>query len=79
MSAYVIFNYTILDRSKINQLAERALQSDINSRYGAEAIVGSPAKAVEGKVLPNMVIYKFSNFQSAKDRYYCDSDFTQQL
>jgi len=56
MSAYVIFNYTILDRSKKTSLLNKVLQRNINSRYGAEAIVGSPAKAAEGKALPNMVI-----------------------
>jgi len=68
MSAYIIFNYKILDRSKIDELTERVMPIDI--KYGAEVIVGSPVKAVEGKALPNMVIYKFNNFEAAKNWYY---------
>lgn len=70
MSAYIIFNYKILDRSKIDELTERVIP--IDKKYGAEVIVGSPVKTVEGKALPNMVIYKFSNFEAAKDWYYSE-------
>lgn len=65
MSAYIIFNYKILDRSKINELTERV--EPIDKKYGAEVIVGSPVKAIEGNALPNMVIYKFKNFDAAKN------------
>jgi uncharacterized protein (DUF1330 family) len=70
MSAYVIFNYKITDRSKIYQLTEKV--KPIDKKYGAEIIIGSPVKAIEGETLPNMVIYKFKNFQSAKDWYYSE-------
>ncbi|MCF6252478.1 MAG: DUF1330 domain-containing protein [Methylococcaceae bacterium] len=68
MSSYVIFNYKILDRSKIDELTERVIP--IDKKYGAEVIVGSPVKSVEGQALPNMVIYKFSDFELAKKWYY---------
>jgi len=61
MSAYVIFNYKVTDRSKIDELTKRSIP--VNEKYGAEVIVGSPVKTVEGKTLPNMVILKFRNFQ----------------
>jgi len=70
MSAYVIFNYKITDRSKIDKLTESSLP--INEKYGAEVIVGSPVKTIEGKALPNMVILKFRSFQSAKEWYYSE-------
>jgi len=70
MSAYVIFNYKITDRSKIEQLTESVKLVD--KKYGAEVIVGSPVKAVEGETLPNMVIYKFKNFETAKSWYYSE-------
>ena len=70
MSAYVIFNYKILDRSKIDELTERV--QPIDKKYGAEVIVGSPVKPVEGTTLPNMVIYKFENFDAAKNWYYSE-------
>lgn len=70
MSAYIIFNYKILDKSKIDELTKRVIS--IDKKYGAEVIVGSPVKTVEGKALPNMVIYKFNNFEAAKDWYYSE-------
>lgn len=70
MSAYVVLNYKILDRSQINELTKRI--KPIDEKYGAEVIVGSPVKTVEGKTLPNMVIYKFKNFEAAKRWYYSD-------
>lgn len=68
MSAYIIFNYKILDRSKIDELTERVIP--IDKKYGAEVIVASPVKTVEGKTLPNMVIYKFNSFEAANNWYY---------
>ena len=68
MSAYIIFNYKILDRSKIDELTERVIP--IDKKYGAEVIVGSPVKTVEGEALPNMVIYKFNDLEAAKNWYY---------
>ncbi|MCW8932631.1 MAG: DUF1330 domain-containing protein [Gammaproteobacteria bacterium] len=70
MAAYVIFNYKILDRSKIDELTERV--KPVDKKYGAEVIVGSPVKAVEGETLPNMVIYQFKSFQDATDWYYSE-------
>ena len=70
MSAYVVFNYTITDRSQIDELTKRS--APINEKYGAEVIVGSPVKTIEGKALPNMVIYKFENFELAKNWYYAE-------
>ena len=68
MSAYAIFNYNILDRNKIDELTERI--TPINEKYGAEVIVGSPVKTLEGEALSSMVIYKFKDFQSAQDWYH---------
>ncbi len=68
MSAYIIFNYKILDRSKIDELTKKV--KPIDEKYGAEVIVGSPVKTIEGETLPNMVIYKFKTFETAKHWYY---------
>jgi len=70
MSAYVIFNYKITDRSKINELTEKI--KPVDKKYAAEVIVGSPVKTIEGSTLPNMVIYRFKSFQAAQDWYYSD-------
>ena len=70
MSTYVIFNYKITDRSKINELTEKI--KPVDKKYAAEVIVGSPVKTIEGSTLPNMVIYRFKSFQAAQDWYYSD-------
>lgn len=70
MAAYVIFNYTILDRQHIDELTQRA--TVIDEKYGAEVIIGSPVKAVEGQALPNMVVYKFESFTAAEQWYYSE-------
>jgi len=82
MSGYVVFNYKILDRNRIDELTERC--QSVNEKYGAEVIVGTPVKTVEGSALPNMVIYKFKSFDAAKDWYYAEegketSDFRKEI
>jgi len=68
LSAYIVFNYNILDRSRIDELTQLSLP--IIEKYKAEVIVGSPVKAVEGKTFSGMVIYKFENFEAAELFYY---------
>jgi len=70
MPAYVIFNYEILDQSRIDEFT--ALTKPINKKYQAEVIVASPVKPIEGTALPNIVIYKFKDFDSATHWYYSD-------
>lgn len=77
MSVYIVINYKILDRNKINELTERVIP--IDKKYGAEVIVGSPVKTVEGNALPNMVIYKFNTFEAAKDWYFWSSRTSSHL
>lgn len=68
MAGYVMFHYKILDRSRINELTEISLS--INAKYGAEVIVGSPVKAVEGTTMAHMVILKFASFEAAETYYH---------
>ncbi len=68
MASYIVFNYNITDRSKIEELTKLSLP--INSQYSAEVIVGSPVKAVEGTAMTHMVILKFKNFDAAEAYYY---------
>lgn len=67
MSGYVIFHYNITDRSKIDELSK--LSAPIDQKYGAEVLVGSPVKALEGNTLSHMVILKFESFESALTYY----------
>ena len=67
MAGYLLFNYNITDRSKIDELTELSLPVD--QKYGAEVIIGSPLKTVEGEALSHVVILKFSSFKAAQDYY----------
>ncbi len=70
MSGYIIYNYEITDRSKIDELTQLSLP--VNDKYNAKVVIGSPVKAVEGKVSPHIVMLEFLNFDAAKDYYYSD-------
>ena len=68
MSAYIIFNYKILDRIKIEEV--RGLLEPILKKYETEVIVASPVEAIEGETYPNMVIHKFNSIEDAEHFYY---------
>ena len=68
MSAYIIFNYKILDRIKIEEI--RGLLSPLLEKYETEVIVASPVKTIEGDTYPNMVIHKFKSIEDAEQFYY---------
>jgi len=70
MSAYVIFHYKITDWSKIDDLTRQSLP--IEKKYGAQVIIGSPVKALEGETLTHMVVMKFDSFDSAQAFYHSD-------
>lgn len=70
MSAYVIYHYKITDRSRIDDLTLQSLP--VNEKFGAEVIVGSPVKALEGTTLTHMVILKFADFKSAQNYFNSD-------
>lgn len=72
MSAYIVFHYRITDRSRIDELTSRS--TPIDKKYGAEVIVGSPVKALEGETLTHMVILGFKNFEAAQTYYYSDEN-----
>jgi len=68
LSAYIVYNYNILDRSRIDELTQLSLP--IIQKYKAEVIVGSPVKTLEGNTFSGMVIYKFESFEAAERFYY---------
>lgn len=68
MSAYIIFNYRILDRIKIEEV--RGLLEPILKKYETEVIVACPVKTIEGDTYPNMVIHKFNSIEDAEHFYY---------
>lgn len=69
MAGYVIYHYNITDRSRIDELTR--LSHPIDKKYGAEVIVGSPVKALEGHTMTHMVILKFASFEMAQTYYHC--------
>ena len=79
MSAYVIFNYTILDRSRIDELSKISKDSDRNSKYVSKVVVASPVNCVEGTTLPNMVIYEFKDLETAQNWYNKEDNGTTKL
>jgi len=67
VAGYIIFNFSITDRSRIDELTQLSLP--VNNQYGAEVIVGSPVKPVEGNTLSHLVILKFPSFEAAETYY----------
>ncbi len=70
MSAYFIVHYSILDRNRIDEVT--ALMRPIDEKYGAEVIVASPVKPLEGETYSSVVIYKFDSFEAAERWYYSE-------
>ena len=68
MTAYIIFNYNILDRIEIEKI--RGLLAPILEKYETEVIVASPIKTIEGETYQNMVIHKFNSIEDAEQFYY---------
>lgn len=68
MFAYIIFNYKILDRIKIEEI--RGLVEPILEKFETEVIVACPVTTVEGDTYPNIVIHKFNSLEDAEDFYY---------
>jgi len=65
-----MYHYKITNRAEIDELTKKSLP--INEQYGAEVIVGSPIKALEGSTMSHMVILKFIDFDAAHKYYYSD-------
>ena len=69
MSAYIIYNYKITNRDKIDELGPLSLE--IIKKYEAILVVASPTQILEGSAYSNMVMYKFKSMEDAKDFYNC--------
>ena len=69
MSAYIIYNYKITNRDKINELGPLSLE--IIKKYSAQLVVASPTQILEGSAYSNMVMYKFKSMEDAKAFYNC--------
>ncbi len=70
MSAYIIFNYVITDRERIQALSSRSKACDARSPYKPDVIVATAADTVEGNTLPHLVIYEFDTLEMANGWYY---------
>jgi len=68
MAAYIIFNYKILDRIKIEEIKD--LFAPTLEKYDTEVIVASSIKTIEGDTYTNMVIHKFNSIEDAENFYY---------
>ena len=74
MPAYIIYNYEITDRSKIEKLSKRSKISDANSKYRSKLIAATFVDTLEGEAFPHIVMYEFENVEIARKWYYdCDN------
>ena len=67
MSAYLIFQYRILDRSRIDELGP--LVEPLMEKYNGEIAIADYIIAVEGTTYTHMVAYKFDSKQTALNFY----------
>lgn len=74
MSAYIIYNYEITDRPRIEELSRRSKISDANSKYKPKLVAATCVETVEGKTLPYLVMYEFENLDIATKWYYDDDN-----
>lgn len=75
MSGYLIYNYNVIDKKRINELGPLSLP--IVQKYGGELIVASLVTELEGSSYSHMVVYKFSSKEKAQAFY--DSDESIEL
>ena len=67
MSAYLIYQYNILDRSRVDELGP--LSIPILEKYGGEIAIGDYVLTLEGSPYSHIVAYKFESLEAAK-RFY---------
>ncbi len=67
MSAYLIFNYNIIDRARIDELGPLSLP--VVESFGGELCIGSYVKVLENSEFSHMVAYKFPDMSSAESFY----------
>ena len=72
MPGYVVTNYKILDRDKINKYSLAA--RPVVKQYGGEFIVASSVKAIEGSPLEMMVVLKFKSIEAA-ERWHSSAEY----
>lgn len=74
MPAYIIFNYEITDRARIEELSQRSKISDANSKNKSKLIAATCVETLEGKTLPHLVMYEFDSVDTATKWYYEDTN-----
>jgi len=67
MSAYAVFNYTILDRSRIDELGP--ISQPVVEQYGGEITIASFVTNLENAQYTHMVVYKFPSMAAAESWY----------
>ncbi len=67
MSAYLVCNYNIIDRDRIDELGPISLPTV--QKYGGEICIANHVKILEKSAFRHMVVYKFPNIASAESYY----------
>lgn len=75
MSGYIIYNYNIVDKARINELGPLSLP--IVKKYGGELIIASIVTSLEGSPYSHMVVYKFCSI--AKAQAFYESEESREL
>lgn len=75
MSGYIIYNYNVIDKERINELGPLSLP--IIKKYGGELLVASTVTSLEGSPYSHMVVYKFGSKERAQAFY--DSEESREL
>ena len=72
MSAYVVHNYNIRDRSRIDELGPASLP--VVEKFGGQICIASHVKPLEGSAFSHMVVYKFPSMAAAESYYESDEN-----
>jgi len=67
MSAYIIYHYNILDRSRVNELGP--LTTPLLEKHNGEIAVGDYIIPLEGTPYSHLVAYKFESQKIALEFY----------
>ena len=70
MSAYLIYHYNIVDRSRIDELGP--LVMPLLAKYNGEIAIGDYVIPLEGEPYSHLVAYKFESQKIALDFYHSE-------
>lgn len=64
MSGYLVYQYRVTDRERIDELGPRV--APLLARHGGEIVIASHVEALEGEPPTHLVVYRFADVASAR-------------